>query len=167
MGALFKYLVVCGALVGLAWLSFGVEMGGRTLYGHARSLRSADDLDNVVARLKRDLAGRMVRWEAEREAMKAELERDAPAPKKTSPARPTAPAALPPPTPKEAKAQVQRVERLKLAAEALRATAPKSEPAPRPKSAPPPKKTYVDGQLSADEEKALDDLLTARVQRLQ
>lgn len=138
---LFRYLLFCGVLIAAAWGFFSVKVGDRTLYAHARQM-SGGRVDNVIARFKKELA--------------AEAAKDAP---------------------KEAtvkKAKQQRERRVSKLREAAKLAG--SDPSPtrekdgakvaEKKKKGPKKKTVVDERIRPEDEKALDDLLTARVRRL-
>ena len=145
MRALLRYLFASGLLVALAWGTFGLEVGGRSIFGHLRTLNSKR-FDSVMAQVKADLERRLASEAVDEEAPPKKKT------KKTKRAKTTAPPAKPQ---AQQDGQVAR----------LRATASRVEPkrAPRPRAT---RTTGVDERISAEDHKALDDLLSARVQRL-
>ncbi len=129
--------MLTGVLVALAWGVFGVEVGGKSVFGHARAL-TQKDFDSVLAEMKAELERRMDDEGHEPPAKRREAKAKKKAKKEKTSARDA------------------RVERLGAAAERVR---------PSKKRRAPSRRTKIDERISAKDHKALDDLLSARVQR--
>ena len=137
---ILRYLLICGSLVLTVWLTFGLQINKRSIYSHLMSLRDKPATD-LIGQIRSEFESRTQ--------------------KKTEPkAKVTSKAKL---DSKEKARKVQdlRVKKLKIAANKVKSAKPKPKKKSKPK-----KKTKVDSGISVEDEKALDDLLTARLDRL-
>lgn len=148
MRTLLRYLLWTSLVVGVAYGLFVHRFNGRTAFGHLRA-SSASTFEEVIAKIRSDIGESF--GEKKPPPKKIAVKKPAPAPQ----AAPALPAAPPPKlTPKE---QERRVERLKKAAATVSAA---------PKKGAPTKRTRVDERIPARSEKAVDALLTSRVNAL-
>lgn len=161
MVRLFRYLLVLGGLVALAWASVTVDLGGRTLYGHLSGGAARPALEGASGWLSGLWEGARARWVAWRAPAPAATPKPAPAAKGTPKAKVAAPApkptpAGPAPSPVEVQSDPGAKKRVALLKSAAQATEPAAAPA---RTAP---RTRVDEKISGRDKAALDALLTRR-----
>lgn len=152
MKTILRYLIFSATLVAIAWAVFTVKVGNRSIYSHLRSFNS-DTTGQLLTDFRKEFEAKQKKLEKRSSAKKR-------SPKPKSASKET----------RQTKRQELRVKKLQLAAQKakLLTKLPKKEKTakkPTPRRA--PAKTRTDNRISVDDEKALDELLSARLDRLQ
>ena len=148
---ILRYLIFSGTLVAITWAVFTVKVGKRSIYSHLRNFNSSQT-DTLLSDFRRE-------FEAQQEMLKnvtAKVKSETKPEPKIKESR-------------KAKRQELRVKKLQLAARkaTLLTKLPKKEKAAKKATRPQePAKTRTDNRISMDDEKALDELLSARLDRL-
>jgi len=141
---ILRYLLISGSLVLTVWLMFGLQIQERSIYSHLRTLR-ADKAQNLLGQIRAEFESKSQSEPSKKQRTAVKKKPKSIKPKKT-----------------ERQVQDLRVKKLKLAAKKVsRPVAQKIA-----EKAKTPGKTKVDVRISKKDEKALDDLLTARLDRL-
>lgn len=142
MRTLGRYLIVCGAILGLTWAAVSVELGGRTVYGHLRSGGVKSLFGGISRSIGSGWTSMKTRWSSWRSGDSAPTRKhpfdgvDAP----------------------KAKSQNQR--QVALLRDAEKKATPKKT---APNKTAPKKKTRVDERLSRQQKSKLDEIVAARV----
>ena len=135
---LFRYLLLSGLLIGLGWGLFAVRIGERSLYSHLRSAEQGR-ITAIIADIKKDLQARLDR-QTRAKTKTAEKKKKSTGKKRARQAK---------------KDRDRKAEKLAKAAKV-------ASRAPRSRNDP-PEKTRTDEHISKQQEKSLDELLTARI----
>ena len=151
MKTILRYLIFSGTLVAITWAVFTVKVGNRSIYSHLRNFNSSQT-DTLLSDFRREFEAQQKMLKNVTEKVKSE----------------------PTPTPKikesrQAQRQELRVKKLQLAAKkaTLLTKLPKKEKQVKKSTKPrETAKTRTDNRISIDDEKALDELLSARLDRL-
>ncbi|MEE2901322.1 MAG: hypothetical protein VYC39_03295 [Myxococcota bacterium] len=148
---ILRYLIFSGALVAITWAVFTVKVGNRSVYSHLRNFNSSQT-DTLLSDFRREFEAQQKMLKNVTEKVKSETK-----PKTKSKEL------------RQAKRQELRVKKLQLAAKkaTLLTKLPKKvKPVKKATKPREPAKTRTDNRISIDDEKALDELLSARLDRL-
>lgn len=126
------------------WLVFGFQVSNRSIYSHLRNLRAAE-AGNLLGQIRKEFESNSSVSTTKKKPTRVKSKSASPLKKTT-----------------ERQVQDLRVKKLRIAAKKAQATQRKKAAKTKPQSA----KTKVDKRISVKDEKALDDLLTARLDRL-
>ncbi len=142
MRTILRYLLIWGTLVLTVWLVFGYQIGNRSIYSHLLMLREGP-VTNILGQFRSEFESSKRLKPVQTAKVKA---------------KPTAPSAK-----MARRIQDRRVKKLKMAAKKANLVQKRKRPSPTVNRT---EKTKIDDRISTEDEKALDELLTARLDRL-